>query len=143
MRHSKVAPGSFELKVKFALALALGSAGPESIVVAGTVRSMVTLTTSAPVLAAASVATARSARLPSASSGQEASYGAVASVPRETHEPAPQFALASEQRKNSTFVTSPSGVVAVTVYGSASEALTAPEGSVMATLGAPASASQV
>ena len=142
-RHSNVAPGSLELNVRLALAPALGSAGPESIVVVGTVRSMVTSTTSAPVLEAASVATARSARLPSASSGQEASYGAVLSVPRETQEPVPQDAEASEQRKNSTLVTSPSGVVATTVYGSASEAFTAPDGSVIWTLGAPASTSQV
>ena len=141
-RHSNVAPGSLELNVRLASALALGSDGPESIVVAGTVRSMVTSTTSAPVLEAASVATARSARLPSASSGQEASYGAVLSVPRD---PGPGAAgrEASEQRKNSTLVTSPSGVVATIVYGSESEVLTAPDGWVIWTLGAPASTSQV
>ena len=87
---AKAAPGSLELKAKLALVDALGSAGAESIVVAGTVRSMVTSITAAPVFDAASVATARSARFPSASSAQEAWYGAAASVPSETQEPVEQ-----------------------------------------------------
>jgi hypothetical protein len=142
-RHSKPAPGSLALKAKLALVLALGSAGAESIVVAGTVRSMVTSITATPVLVAASVATARSARFPSASSGQEASYGAVASVPSETQDPVEKAALASEQRNSSTLVTSPSGVVAVTGYGSASAAFTKPAGWEIETVGAPASTTQV
>jgi len=41
-----VAPPSFALNAKSAVALALGSDGAESIVVAGTLRSIVTVTTS-------------------------------------------------------------------------------------------------
>ena len=83
----------------------------------GLVRSTVTLTTSAPVLPAPSVATARRARLPSGSIAQEAEYGAVVSTPSEIQEPDEQPALAFEQRKSSTSSTSPSGVEAVTVNG--------------------------
>ena len=89
------------------------------------------------------MATARSARLPSASRGHEASYGAVVSVPSETHVPVEQPVESSEQRKNSTSATSPSGLVARTVYGSASDALTKPLGCVIVTFGAPASTTQV
>jgi hypothetical protein len=64
---------SSALKAKAAEALALGSDGAESMLVAGTLRSMVTVTTSSPVFEPASVATARRARAPSASSGHEAS----------------------------------------------------------------------
>ena len=39
MRHSKVEPGSVELKVKFGVVSFDGSLGPESIVVFGAVRS--------------------------------------------------------------------------------------------------------
>jgi hypothetical protein len=72
-RHSKPAPSSLELKSNVAAELELGSAGAESIVVSGIVRSMVTLTTSVPVFEPVSTATARRARLPSGSSGQDAS----------------------------------------------------------------------
>jgi hypothetical protein len=47
------------------------------------------------------------------------------------------------QAKSSTPETSPSGLVAVTVYGSASARLTKPLGAVMETLGAPAFTAQV
>ena len=102
----------------------------------GPVRSTVTFTTSAPVLPPPSVATARSARLPSGSIAHEAEYGALVSTPRETHEPVEQPALAFEQRKSSTWSTSPSGVVAVTVNGSAAAAFTKAVGAVIVTLGA-------
>jgi hypothetical protein len=111
------------------------SAGAVSAPV-GFVRSTVTFTTSAPVLPPASVATARSARLPSGSIAQEAEYGALASTPRETHVPVEQPALAFEQLKSSTSSTSPSGVEAVTVKGSGAAALTKPVGAVSDTLGA-------
>ena len=73
---------------------------------AGGVRSIVVFALSAPVLPALSVATARRARLPSASSGHETLYGAAVSMPSETQLPAAQPALACEQRKNSTWATS-------------------------------------
>src|SRR5687768_4321333 len=102
----------------------------------GSVRSTVTSTMSSPVLSLPSVATARSARFPSGSIGQEAEYGALESAPRETQVPPPHPALASEQRKNSTSSTSPSGVVAVTVNGSGEAPFTNPAGAVTVTLGA-------
>ena len=81
------------------------------------------------------MATARSARFPSTSIGHEAEYGADVSMPSETHVPLPQAALAFEQRKNSTWSTSPSGVVAVIVNGSADPPLTKPVGATIVTLG--------
>jgi hypothetical protein len=48
----------------------------------------------------------------------------VSAAPSEIQLPDEQPALAFEQRKNSTLVTSPSGLVARTVNGSASAALT-------------------
>ena len=70
----------------------------------GSVRSMVTLTTSAPVFPAPSVTMARRARLPSGSMGHEAEYGADASTPRETQVPLEQAVVASEQWKNSNLI---------------------------------------
>jgi hypothetical protein len=52
--------------VNVALVAFVGSPGPESIVESGSVRSTVTSTTSSPVFAPTSVATARRAALPSA-----------------------------------------------------------------------------
>jgi hypothetical protein len=93
-------------------------------------------TTAPPVLPARSVATARSATLPSSPTFQEASYGAVVSVPSETQEPLAQSALASEQRKSSTPVTSPFGVDALTVNGSSAAPPTYAPGARIATAGA-------
>ena len=57
------------------------------------------------------------------------------SVPRESHVPLPQPALAFEQRKNSTWSTSASGVVALMVNGSGEPPLTKPVGATIETLG--------
>ncbi len=101
----------------------------------GLVRSIVMSTRSEPVMPASSVATARRARLPSASIVHRAEYGALASTPSETHEPVEQPVLAFEQRKSSMAATSPSGVVAVTLKGSAAAPLTKPVGAVIVTVG--------
>ena len=138
-----MAPGSFEEKSNDGEVSELGSDGAESIVVSGTVRSIVTSITAEPTLDAVSVATARRARLPSGSTGHEASNGTVESVPRETQLPPAQPAEASEQLKNSTLATSASGLVARTVYGSASDAFTKPDGWVIEIGGAPVSTVQV
>src|SRR4051812_47002551 len=103
---------------------------------AGAVRSIVVVTTSSPVLPALSVATTRSARSPSASSGHEAPYGAAASVPSETQVPDAQSALPFEQRKNSTWARSVAALVAVSENGSASPAFTYAPGAVRSTAGA-------
>ena len=78
--------------------------------------------------------TARSVRLPAPSTAQEAVYGALVSVPSETHEPAAQSVLTLSQRKSSTWSTS-LGLVAVTVNGSEALALTYPLGEVSVTAG--------
>ena len=109
----------------------------------GTVRSIVTSITAEPTLDAVSVATARRARLPSGSTGHEASNGAVESVPRETQLPPAQAAEASEQLKNSTLGDVGVGARRRTVYGSASDAFTKPDGWVIETGGAPVSTVQV
>ena len=131
-------PPSLALKSKVAPVALVGSAGAESIDVTGRVRSTVTLTMSSPVFEPTSVATARSAAFPSAGSGHEAVYGAAVSVPSEIQVPVEQSLLASVQAKNSTPETSPSGLVAVTVNGSASARFTNPLGAVIETLGSPA-----
>ena len=87
-------------------------------------RSIVTLRTAEPVFPARSWATARTARFPSASSGHEIVYGAVVSVPSETHEPAVQPVLSVEQRKKSTRAMSVSSVATATVNGSSAAAFT-------------------
>ena len=82
----------------------------------GAVRSIVIVRTCWPVLFAASTATARIAFGPSNTGvDQVAENGALLSVPNWTHDPVAQAALAFEHSKKSTFVTSPSGVDAVTV----------------------------
>ena len=60
------------------------------------------------------------------------------SVPSEIQVPVEQSLLASVQAKNSTPETSPSGLVAVRVNGSASARFTNPLGAVIETLGSPA-----
>src|SRR4051812_1915061 len=91
----------------------------------GSVRSTSVLTTSEPVLEALPVIPARRAWFPSPCTSQAPVNGAVVSgAPSELHEPLEQLELAFEQTKNSTPSISVSGVVAVTVKGSAAEALT-------------------
>ena len=91
----------------------------------GFVRSTVVLTMSEPVFEALSVMTARSAWLPSPCTSHEAVYGEeVSGAPSEFHEPVEQFADWFEQSKNSTLAMSESGLVAVTVSGSAAAPFT-------------------
>jgi hypothetical protein len=83
-RHSKVEPGSLELKLKLGAVLFDGSLGCESIVVSGAVLSTRRLTiTLVPVLPAVSVATARTSYRPSETPvvSQLAEKGAEVSVP--------------------------------------------------------------
>ena len=125
-RHSKVEPGSLELKETSGVATFDGSPGVPSSVVAGGVRSTVTVTTSPAVWPVRSTATARSARSPSAGSGQSALQGADVAVPSAFHAPVAQPALASLQAKKSTWsMPLPlSAAVAVIVRGSGEASLT-------------------
>src|SRR5947208_11120155 len=76
IRHSKLEPGSDELKVKLGVAAFDGSAGLPTIVVSGAVRSTSTLRMSLDACPALSVATAASAWFPSVPGMfQETVYG--------------------------------------------------------------------
>jgi hypothetical protein len=92
------------------------------------VRSTVTLRTAVVVRPSPSAATARSARLPSAGSGQAAEYGGVVSVASVDQTPVAQSGLSSEHRANETETTPLPGSldVAETLMGSAEEPFTYP-----------------
>ena len=108
------------------------AAGFESTVVCGRVRSTATVSMSLVVFRALSVATTLSVHEPSAGIARETEYGTVVSTPIESCEP--QAGVGHS--KNSTCVMSASGLEAVTVKGSAAEALTIPTGAVMSIAGA-------
>src|SRR6187200_1855764 len=103
----------------------------------GSVRSTSVETTSEPVFEALSVMTARRAWFPSPWTSQDAVYGAVVSgAPSELHEPPEHPVDWFEQTKNSTPSISVSGLVAVTVNGSAAAPFTYAPGAVIETVGA-------
>ena len=138
-RHSNVEPVSFELKERSGEPTFDGSPGVPSSVVSGGVRSTVTVTTSLALWPVRSTATASSARLPSAGSGQSTVNGAAEAVASGFQVPVEQPALASLQTKKSTWSTPlpASAAVAVTGRGSGAAAFTyePAAGEVIATVG--------
>ena len=138
-RHSNVEPVSFELKERSGEPTFDGSPGVPSSVVSGGVRSTVTVTTSLALWPVRSTATASSARLPSAGSGQSTVNGAEDAGASGFQVPVEQPALPSLQTKKSTWSTPlpASAAVAVTGRGSGAAAFTyePAAGEVIATVG--------
>src|SRR5438132_1108384 len=138
--HSKLEPGSEEVKVNAGVAAFDGSAGFVTMVVSGAVRSTLTFRIALDGCPALSVATAASAWLPSApGTFHETLYGpGAATVPSGLQMPVEQSVLWFEHSKNCTWATPlPPGspAVAENVVGLGSEPLMATGGAVIETFG--------